>query len=84
MYPFSFWEALLQALDELLTKHVAKRMEAMLTGIGNLTQIAQLVVNMEFFRLAAEKLEGSLANIRSVFTKNAPPAASALIDRRSP
>lgn len=59
-------------------------MEAMLTGIGNLTQIAQLVVNMEFFRLAAEKLEGSLANIRSVLIKSAPSAASAFTDHRSP
>lgn len=56
----------------------------MLTGIGNLTQIAQLVVNMEFFRLAAEKLEGSLANIRSVLIKSAPSAASAFTDHRSP
>lgn len=43
----------------------------MLAGIGSLTQIAQLVVNMEFFRLAAEKLEGSLANIRA--DMSAPP-----------
>jgi hypothetical protein len=66
-----------QSLDELLSKHIAQTMENMLSGIGNLTQIAQLVVNMEFFRLAAEKLEGSLANIRH--DMSAPPLKLASI-----
>ena len=64
-------EVLRKSLDGLLTEHVAAGIASRLKGMGNLSQIAQVVINVEHFIVACEDLEGVLAGLRQVLTKKA-------------
>lgn len=54
----------IQSLDGLLTDHVASEIGKRLKGMNNLSQIAQVVVNLEHFATACDELEGVLAGLR--------------------
>lgn len=56
----------LQSLDNLLTDHISKAIGRRLAGTSTLTQIAQIVTNLEHFQVACTELERSLTNLRSV------------------
>ncbi|KAK4689058.1 exocyst complex component 6, partial [Tremellales sp. Uapishka_1] len=58
-------EVLRKSLDGLLTDHVSKEIAKRLRGMGNLSQIAQIVVNLEHFATACDELEGVLMNLRA-------------------
>jgi hypothetical protein len=47
-----------------LTDHVANEIGKRLKGMTNLSQIAQVVVNLEHFATACDELEGVLMNLR--------------------
>jgi ABC-type transporter Mla subunit MlaD len=53
-----------QSLDGLLSDHVAATVGNRLKGMSNLSQIAQVVINLEHFATACEELEGVLMNLR--------------------
>lgn len=53
-----------QSLDGLLTTHVASEISKRLKVMNNLSQIAQVVVNLEHFATACDELEGVLAGLR--------------------
>jgi hypothetical protein len=55
-----------QSLDGLLTDHVSGQIVKRLSGMSNLSQIAQVVVNIEHFATACEELEGVLMGLRFV------------------
>lgn len=57
---------LLQSLDGLLTEHVSNEIGKRLRAMSNLSQIAQVVVNLEHFSTACDELEGVLMNLRYV------------------
>jgi transcriptional regulator of heat shock response len=57
-------EVLRKSLDGLLTEHVSAQIIKRLTGMSNLSQIAQVVVNVEHFSTACDELEGVLMNLR--------------------
>ena len=53
-----------QSLDGLLSDHVSAQIAKRLQGMSNLSQIAQIVVNLEHFCTACDELEGVLMNLR--------------------
>lgn len=53
-----------QSLDGLLSAHVAGEIATKLKSMSNLSQIAQVVINLEHFVTACEELEGVLAGLR--------------------
>lgn len=53
-----------QSLDGLLTGHVSTQIAKRLQQMSNLSQIAQIVVNVEHFSTACDDLEGVLMNLR--------------------
>lgn len=55
-----------KSLDGLLTDHVSSQIVQRLSGMSNLSQIAQIVVNIEHFGTACEELEGVLMGLRWV------------------
>ena len=61
---FDIDEVLRKSLDGLLSDHVASGVASRLKGMSNLSQIAQVVVNLEHFIVACEDLEGVLAGLR--------------------
>jgi exocyst complex component 6 len=65
-----------QSLDSLLAKHVSERIGQRLAGTSTLSQIAQVVTNLEHFQVACTELERSLTSLRFVF--NACTALSRL------
>ena len=58
-------EVLRQSLDGLLTTHVCDQIVKRLSQMSNLSQIAQIVVNIDHFARACEELEGVLVNLRA-------------------
>ncbi|RSH87449.1 hypothetical protein EHS25_003359 [Saitozyma podzolica] len=58
-------EVLRKSLDGLLSDHVAATVGNRLKGMSNLSQIAQVVINLEHFATACEELEGVLMNLRA-------------------
>lgn len=52
-------------MDELLIQQVSSSIRASLESTNNLSQIAQIVVNAEHFKLACTSLEGLLAALRA-------------------
>lgn len=57
-------DILKKSLDELLIQQVSNSIRASLHKTSNLSQIAQIVVNAEHFRLACTQLETLLAALR--------------------
>jgi hypothetical protein len=55
-----------QSLDGLLIDHVSSQIVKRVSGMSNLSQIAQVVVNIEHFATACEELEGVLMSLRWV------------------
>jgi hypothetical protein len=54
-----------QSLDELLIQQVSNSIRASVESTSNLSQIAQIVVNAEHFKLACTSLESLLAALRA-------------------
>ncbi|PWN42536.1 exocyst complex subunit Sec15-like protein [Ceraceosorus guamensis] len=58
-------DILKKSLDELLIQQVSSSIRASVESTSNLSQIAQIVVNAEHFKLACTSLEGLLAALRA-------------------
>ncbi|WWC89397.1 uncharacterized protein L201_004321 [Kwoniella dendrophila CBS 6074] len=58
-------EVLRKSLDGLLSEHVSKQIAKRLQAMSNLSQIAQVVINLEHFSTACDELEGVLMNLRA-------------------
>ncbi|EPQ27215.1 uncharacterized protein PFL1_05138 [Pseudozyma flocculosa PF-1] len=58
-------DILKKSLDELLIQQVSNGIRSSLEKTPNLSQIAQIVVNAEHFKLACTELEGLLAALRA-------------------
>ncbi|KAJ7639038.1 rsec15 [Roridomyces roridus] len=58
-------ELLNKSLDGLLIDHISKTIGQRLAGTSTLTQIAQIVTNLEHFQVACAELQRSLTNLRS-------------------
>lgn len=58
-------DILKKSLDELLIQQVSNSIRSSLQRTSNLSQIAQIVVNAEHFRLACTQLEALLAALRA-------------------
>ena len=54
----------LQSLDSLLGKYISESIAKRAEATSNLSQIAQIVSNLEHFQVACVDLERSLTNIR--------------------
>lgn len=54
----------IQSLDGLLSDHVSKQIAKKLQTMLNLSQIAQVVINLEHFCTACNELESVLMNLR--------------------
>ena len=53
-----------QSLDNLLSDHVSSQIVKRLQDMSNLSQIAQIVVNIQHFSTACDELEGVLMKLR--------------------
>ncbi|WVQ99360.1 hypothetical protein IAU59_006493 [Kwoniella sp. CBS 9459] len=58
-------EVLRRSLDGLLSDHVSNQIARRLVSMSNLSQIAQVVINLEHFSTACDELEGVLMNLRA-------------------
>ncbi|KAJ7228462.1 rsec15 [Mycena pura] len=58
-------ELLSKSLDNLLINHISQTIGQRLAGTSTLTQIAQIVTNLEHFQVACAELQRSLTNLRS-------------------
>ncbi|KII94938.1 hypothetical protein PLICRDRAFT_120833 [Plicaturopsis crispa FD-325 SS-3] len=58
-------ELLSKSLDTLLSAHVSESIGKRLAGTSTLSQIAQIVTNLEHFQIACSELERSLTSLRS-------------------
>ncbi|WVO22126.1 uncharacterized protein IAS62_003451 [Cryptococcus decagattii] len=58
-------EVLRKSLDGLLSDHVSKQIAKKLQTMLNLSQIAQVVINLEHFTTACNELESVLMNLRA-------------------
>ncbi|KAJ2931593.1 hypothetical protein H1R20_g5533, partial [Candolleomyces eurysporus] len=58
-------EILSKSLDNLLIKHISEAIGQRLVGTSTLTQIAQIITNLEHFQAACSELQRSLTNLRS-------------------
>ena len=81
MYLLSFIPTFLskphfQSLEDLLTKHISENMARRAEATSNLSQIAQIVTNLEHFEVACSELERSLTNIRWVYIKRSAVSVS--------
>ena len=54
-----------QSLDLLLTKHISDNIATRLGTSSTLSQIAQIVTNLEYFEVACGEIEQSLASLRT-------------------
>lgn len=54
-----------QSLDLLLTKHISENIATRLRTSSTLSQIAQIVTNLEYFDVACGEIEQSLASLRT-------------------
>ncbi|KAF8631569.1 hypothetical protein AX15_002320 [Amanita polypyramis BW_CC] len=59
-------ELLCKSLDNFLAKHVSETIGHRLAGTSTLSQIAQIVTNLEHFQIACPELEHTLNNLRFV------------------
>ena len=66
----SFTHLTSQSLDNFLANQVCETISQRLTQTSTLSQIAQIVTNLEHFQIACPELEHTLNNLRS-----APPSA---------
>ncbi|KAG6854896.1 hypothetical protein C0991_012086 [Blastosporella zonata] len=58
-------ELLSKSLDKLLIEHISEPVGKRLAGTATLSQIAQIVTNLEYFQEACSELERSLSSLRS-------------------
>ncbi|KIY74221.1 exocyst complex subunit Sec15-like protein, partial [Cylindrobasidium torrendii FP15055 ss-10] len=58
-------ELLGQSLDSLITQNISSSIGKRLANTSTLTQVAQIVTNLEHFQVACTELERSLTNLRS-------------------
>ncbi|CAK5275482.1 unnamed protein product [Mycena citricolor] len=58
-------ELLSKSLDSLLINHISETVGTRLASTATLTQIAQIVTNLEHFQVACAELQRSLTNLRS-------------------
>ncbi|KAH6915073.1 rsec15 [Coprinopsis sp. MPI-PUGE-AT-0042] len=58
-------EILSKSLDNLLIQHISEAIAQRSTATENLTQIAQIITNLEHFQGSCKELERSLTNLRS-------------------
>ncbi|KAJ6598867.1 rsec15 [Mycena vulgaris] len=58
-------ELLNKSLDDLLHNHISQTIGKRLAGTSTLSQIAQIVTNLEHFQVACVELQRSLNNLRS-------------------
>ncbi|WVN88298.1 uncharacterized protein L203_103503 [Cryptococcus depauperatus CBS 7841] len=58
-------EVLRKSLDGLLSDHVSKQIANRLQTMSNLSQIAQVVINIGYFSTACDELEAVLMNLRA-------------------
>lgn len=58
----------IQSLDTILSDHVAKSIEERMGNTPTLTQVAQIITNLEHFEIACVELERSLTALRSVLS----------------
>ncbi|EKM59243.1 uncharacterized protein PHACADRAFT_136668 [Phanerochaete carnosa HHB-10118-sp] len=58
-------DLLSKSLENLLTKHIAENMARRAEATSNLSQLAQIITNLEHFEVACAELERSLTTIRS-------------------
>ncbi|KAJ7781047.1 rsec15 [Mycena metata] len=58
-------ELLSKSLDGLLINHISQTIGKRLAGTSTLSQIAQIVTNLEHFQVACAELQRSLTNLRS-------------------
>ncbi|KAJ7929967.1 rsec15 [Mycena leptocephala] len=58
-------ELLSKSLDGLLINHISQTIGQRLAGTSTLSQIAQIVTNLEHFQVACAELQRSLTNLRS-------------------
>ncbi|KAF7332249.1 Rsec15 protein [Mycena kentingensis (nom. inval.)] len=58
-------ELLSKSLDNLLINHISKTIGQRLGVLSTLTQIAQIVTNLEHFQVTCSELQRSLTNLRS-------------------
>ncbi|KAH7931199.1 exocyst complex subunit Sec15-like protein [Leucogyrophana mollusca] len=58
-------ELLNKSLDNLLSNHVSESVGKRLASTSTLSQIAQIVTNLEHFQVACSELERSLSSLRS-------------------
>ncbi|TFK43709.1 exocyst complex component, sec15 subunit [Crucibulum laeve] len=63
--PTDIEEILSRCLDRLLIKHISETIGQRLAGTSTLTQIAQIITNLEHFEVACVEMEHSLTNLRS-------------------
>ncbi|KAG6833935.1 hypothetical protein H0H87_007946 [Tephrocybe sp. NHM501043] len=59
-------ELLSKSLDRLLIEHISEAIGKRLAGTATLSQIAQIVTNLEYFQEACSELERSLTSLRSL------------------
>jgi exocyst complex component 6 len=59
-------ELLGKSLDRLLVDYVSAPIRARLAATGTLSQIAQVITNLEHFEVACGELEKSLTSLRCV------------------
>lgn len=62
---FIFFSRCGQSLDDLLIQQVSNAIRTSVETTSNLSQITQIVVNAEHFKLACTQLEGLLAALRA-------------------
>ncbi|KAF7291070.1 Rsec15 protein [Mycena chlorophos] len=58
-------ELLSKSLDSLLINHISKTISQRLTSLSTLTQIAQIVTNLEYLQVTCVELQRSLTSLRS-------------------
>ncbi|KAH7887589.1 exocyst complex subunit Sec15-like-domain-containing protein [Phlebopus sp. FC_14] len=58
-------DLLSRSLDKLLSTHISDSFSRRIGSTSSLSQIAQIVTNMEYFETASAELERSLTNLRS-------------------
>ncbi len=55
-----------QSLDTILTTYISESLAKRAQSTANVSQIAQIITNLEHFEISCAELERSLTNIRSV------------------
>ncbi|KAE9410140.1 exocyst complex component, sec15 subunit [Gymnopus androsaceus JB14] len=58
-------DLLSKSLDNLLINHISATMSQRIAGTPNLSQLAQIVANVEHFQVACSELERSLTSLRT-------------------